>query len=252
MNYSVTFKNYWYAGVFAQLAPFKTYDFYESRVGRIFEQVEYVYANLNWSSDARKRFYVQGNFEWAESPFPNDPLYAAGITPALRLGDRFTVSHEIFVSHDNSNPGYIYHTSIDSVFFGRRIIDRVVNTFSAQYTFNPKTTFAVRARHYWTRLTYNRSYFLNIDGSLTEIPLVNGFDTNFDAVNLDAVFTWQFAPGSFMTLTWKNAIFHSDDQARYDYFDNARHTWKEPKSNQFSVKMIYYLDYVKVRGWVNR
>jgi len=113
-------------------------------------------------------------------------------------------------------------------------------------------SFTLRARHYWTRLTYTNTYFLNDDGSRADVPFVDGYDRNFNAVNLDAVFTWQFAPGSFMTVAWKNAAFQTDGESRFNYADNARHTWDTPKSNQLSVKMIYYLDYIKVRGWFRK
>jgi len=247
----MTFKNFWYLNVFTQLSP-ESIDIYESRVGRSYIQPAYVYTSVLVQSDSRKRFSVSANGEWSESTNYHDALKAITLTPTLRIGDRFSIAHEALISQDRGNFGFLYMTSPDSIYFGRRVVDRVVNTFGLRFTLNPRASFTLRARHYWTRLTYTNTYFLNDDGSRADVPFVDGYDRNFNAVNLDAVFTWQFAPGSFMTVAWKNAAFQTDGESRFNYADNARHTWDTPKSNQLSVKMIYYLDYIKVRGWFRK
>lgn len=250
------FKNEWVINWYNEASPFYTRDYYEPRVnGRWYNQVPYVFSSLYLGTDSRKKFSVEGHVAWAESPKYDDPLYEFEIGPYLRISDKWSIWYDVFWNIDKGNFGFIYMTSDDSIFIGRRVIDRVVNTFNTSYNFSPKLSVTLRARHYWTQLTYTKYYFLEQNGDITE----NGdaaepgqFDTNFDAVNLDAVLTWQFAPGSFMTLAWKNAVLYSDGNPRYDYFDNARHVWESPKSNQVSLKMIYYLDMVKLRSWMSK
>ncbi|HZG00235.1 MAG TPA: DUF5916 domain-containing protein, partial [Chitinophagales bacterium] len=249
------FKNNWLINWYNEAAPLWTRDYYEPRVeGRWYNQVPYVYSQLYVGTDARKKISVSGHVAWAESPNTDDPLYEIEVAPTVRVSDRWSVGYATFMSLDKGNYGFIYMLNEDSIYLGRRVIDRVVNAFNTTYNFSPTLSFSLRARHYWTQLTYKRLYFLerNGDRTSTDVADPRQFDTNFDAVNVDAVVSWQFAPGSFMTLAWKNAVLYRDGHVEFDYFDNARHAWEAPKSNQVSLKMIYYLDVVKVKSWLDR
>ena len=73
------------------------------------------------------------------------------------------------------------------------------------------------------------------------------YDQNFNALNLDLVYSWQFAQGSFMNVVWKNAILTSDQNAAITFFDNLGRTLSRPSSNSFSIRIIYFLDYLQVR-----
>jgi RAB protein geranylgeranyltransferase component A len=61
-------------------------------------------------------------------------------------------------------------------------------------------------RHYFSDVTYKQFYTLNQDGSLAE---TNAFNKNlngtYNAWNVDLRFSWWFAPGSQLTLLYRNA-----------------------------------------------
>ena len=63
------------------------------------------------------------------------------------------------------------------------------------------------------------------------------------------VFSWWFAPGSEMSVVWKDAIETSQRaaDARLPYFDNLQSTLNAPQNNAVSVKVLYYLDYLSLR-----
>lgn len=75
-------------------------------------------------------------------------------------------------------------------------------------------------------------------------PLTN-YNINF--FNVDMVYTWQFALGSFINIGWKNAIENFDPTLERDYFKNLKSTLASDQLNNFSVKVIYFLDCAKLK-----
>ena len=71
-------------------------------------------------------------------------------------------------------------------------------------------------------------------------------DNTYNAFNVDAVYSWWFAPGSEMSLVWKDAIATSRQasDARLPYFSNLQSMLNAPQNNSLSVKVLYYLDYL--------
>ncbi len=50
-----------------------------------------------------------------------------------------------------------------------------------------------------------------------------------------------------MSVVWKNAILTADQALLTDYFDDLDQTVSSPQQNSFSIRILYYLDYQKLR-----
>jgi len=61
------------------------------------------------------------------------------------------------------------------------------------------------------------------------------------------VYTWRFAPGSELSLVWKNMVYDDQSIIVYPHFKNLDNTINFPQTNSFSVKIIYYLDYLYLK-----
>jgi ABC-type multidrug transport system permease subunit len=59
--------------------------------------------------------------------------------------------------------------------------------------------------------------------------------------------TWRFAPGSELTVVWKNSILNQDKVIPNDYFMNLKNMFDQPQMNSISFKAIYYFDYQSLR-----
>ena len=61
------------------------------------------------------------------------------------------------------------------------------------------------------------------------------------------VFSWNFAPGSFLNVVWKNSLQELNEiesVAEQSFVDNLENTLNSNAFvNSFSVKLSYYLDY---------
>ena len=65
------------------------------------------------------------------------------------------------------------------------------------------------------------------------------------------VYTWEFAPGSFLNIVWKNAAQNFTNDVEKGYFKNLGNTIDGDSNNNFSVKVIFFLDYLKLKKYIN-
>jgi hypothetical protein len=70
----------------------------------------------------------------------------------------------------------------------------------------------------------------------------SNYNVNF--FNVDMVYTWQFAPGSFVNVVWKNSIDEYNQTVTDSYFKNLGATVNAPQLNSLSLRVIYFLDYL--------
>ncbi len=132
--------------------------------------------------------------------------------------------------------------------FGRRNVNTLTNSLYASYAFSNRSSVNFRLRHYWSRADYDKFYTLKEDGYLETTEYSNNQDINFNAFNIDMTFTWYFLPGSELNIVWKNAIIQQGDDALMDFGENITQTLSSPQTNSFSLKVIYYIDYLSASG----
>ena len=116
------------------------------------------------------------------------------------------------------------------------------------YSFSTKSSLSLSFRHYWSPVQYEDQYYvLNTDGTLSIDDYFENNDINYNIWNLDLNYTWQFAPGSFLTALYRNSIFNEDDLSYIDFRDNLSYLFDEPINNVVSLKLIYFLDYNQLK-----
>ena len=53
---------------------------------------------------------------------------------------------------------------------------------------------------------------------------------------------------SKLSIVWKNALYSSTNKVDYSYFENTKTLTELPATNSISLKLLYYLDYYKVKS----
>ncbi len=247
-----TFTNYITTGFHLHLSPVESRDYYEPRVdGWMVKRPPVWGIGGFFSPDYRKRFIVDvGGGYWAASEYGQSGYYFS-LKPRFRVSDRFTIRLELEYDFDWNSLGYVTD-SIDSngeekIIFGARDIQTIENILSMQYIFTRNISLSLRARHYWITVEYDRFYDLQKDGDLIGNTYSGDHDFLVNAFNVDMVFRWIFAPASELLFIWKNNIFNEKNEVARDYFDNLRYTFNSPMGNSFSLKLLYYLDYQKLK-----
>lgn len=236
--------------------PVVTYDPFEARVpGRLYAFPTNVEGRVWISSNYNKPFAVDLDGYYRHFNDPGDgtgardrKIMKASFEPRLRPNDRTFVILSASHSFRDEDLGWVAFDA-DSIILGRRDLWTTELGIEGQYIFNNRMALTLRARHYWSRARYVDFHRLLDDGYLAPTGY-DGLDedgqpvhdVDFDAFTVDLIFRWNFAPGSEMTLGWKDNIFTSDNVIMVNYFDDLRNTWEAPGVNSFSLKVLYFID----------
>jgi hypothetical protein len=178
--------------------------------------------------------------------------FSSRIEQEVKLSTRMIMGLELDYSNSRNEMGWVAFDQVtNDIVFGKRDNTTITTTIQSEYIFTADSYLTFRLRHYWSRADYDGLFFRLLEnGSLSPVTYSGNPDRNYNAFNIDMVYTWRFAPGSEMTLVWKNAIYSSDSLIAYDYMDNLRNMFEYPVLNSLSLKILYYLDYqsLKKRG----
>ena len=118
-----------------------------------------------------------------------------------------------------------------------------------------------RLRHYWSTVDIKKFHLLGEDGYLydTEFNAIDDqgnseYDKSFNAFNIDMVYTWVFAPGSQLSIVWKNSILDFSESIPENWGRDFERTLDQPQVNSFSIKALYFIDYYSLtkKGRTNK
>ncbi|MBS0010029.1 MAG: carbohydrate binding family 9 domain-containing protein [Bacteroidales bacterium] len=244
----VTFINHLTVFLRAEYKPRGEDDYYEPRIsGWYYRRGRELSANAWISTDRSKSLSGNIRFSYNKIWSPYDQYqYSFSVRPTLKLTDRFSLEYDIEFRNRLNDIGYVdYVADPETIVFGLRNNSTLENTFQSGFIFSANSYLSLRLRHYWSRADYQGEYFtLNRDGSLSGSDSDNNYDYNYNAWNIDLVYTWRFAPGSEMSIVWKNSIYSGSSQIYYDFRENLGHMFDTEMSNSFSLKILYYLDWM--------
>ncbi|MBA9078106.1 DUF5916 domain-containing protein [Rufibacter quisquiliarum] len=199
------------------------------------------------SSDYRKKFALDLNGGVYHSPAYDQLNTWVGISPRVRVNDHLQMVYSAELSRDLRDYGFAGNGENDSIFFGSRTVHTVTNSLTGTYIFNARTALNLNMRHYWSSANFYDYFLLQDNGDLEPVDHTPSSpwakDRNFNAFNIDLVYSWRFAPGSEVSVVWKNAISQELFPEQNNYLMNLRNTLQANQLNSFSVKILYYLDY---------
>ncbi|OFY27891.1 MAG: hypothetical protein A2275_13690 [Bacteroidetes bacterium RIFOXYA12_FULL_35_11] len=247
VNLNTTFKNYFSIGLYNSIEPRGRHDYYEPRTtGRFFNKSRYTSSSLWASTDYRKTFALDVTADAFFSDGPNEGLFFS-ISPRVRVNDHLLFTYAINPGKDINDRGFAKKINADSIVFGRRNIQTIINSFNGAYVFKNKSTLSLTLRHYWSKVDYREYYLLNDEGNLDAyLGYSENHDINFNTFTIDMIYSWNFAPGSYMNIMWKNDIYKEENilENKFDsFFPNFDKTINSSQINSLSVKLIYYIDY---------
>jgi hypothetical protein len=204
---------------------------------------------LRGDTDRSKKLYVEAELEYFKNwSAYNQRGFAWSLAPEYKVSRRFSFGYSLDISRGFNDIGYVDATIFDDIIFGKRDVTTITNTLSGAFIFTADSYLTLRGRYYWSRAEYDGDYFLlQNDGGLMDSFYPGAPNVNSNFLNIDMVYTWRFAPGSELSLVWKNAIASSGSLIVYNGFDNLRDLLQTPQTNSISLKILYYLDYQNFR-----
>jgi hypothetical protein len=247
-----TFRNHFSFGVNSDIKPVPGYDYDEPRVAGFRYKTHGYYNGSFWiSSDYRKPIAIDINAGAWQYINDNKSGYWYGISPRFLISDNLFIVYNFNQSEDFNSTGYVGRSSsLDSVFFGRRAYNKITNGLSTNYILNRNSSISMSLDHNWTRVKYFDYHLLDRNGNLTPLPqgFISRDNINRNFFNVDVAYVWQFAPGSELSVVWKNGLSTHSSDIDISFGDNINRMMKNEAQNTFSVRILYYLDYLYLKN----
>ncbi|MFI5185541.1 MAG: DUF5916 domain-containing protein [Chitinophagales bacterium] len=246
INANSQLKNLWYIGALVGY-DFKYNDFYEPRVaGRVFKGWSDWFVDGWFQSNQSKRYNVHTELLFVDRSLFNGKRYLLNFNQGFRFNNKFSINHSLSLEPQTNNAGFATIDSANNIIFGRRNRNTIENIVVFKYNFNARMGILARVRHYWSKVDYKEFFSLQQNGSLQKNATFNqNVNNDVNYFNIDMTYTWEFAPGSFINIVWKNAVYTSADIVEENYFKNFTHTVQADQNNNLSFKIIYFLDCLK-------
>lgn len=243
-NVNSQLKNLWQVGINGDIRPERN-DFYEARVpGRLVKQPSSWMTGFWVNTNSAKKYAASFELYHRTAEKYNTSNLEMFISNGYRFSNKLSVSISNYFEVHNRNFGFAAHSPIsDSIFMSLRKIRTAENILNTKYSFTNKMWLTLRIRHYWSKVNYSDFMNLNEDGTVTPVASIStNPNINVNLFNVDMNYTWQFAPGSFINITWKTASDLYDQMVMERYFRNLQKSVEAPSFNSLSLKIIYFLD----------
>jgi hypothetical protein len=223
-------------------------DFYEPRVANRFYKTPAGFSVDGWiETNSAKKYYVLLDANFGFTNLFNNRYYNLQISNNYRFSDKFSVGQILNLNPSYNDAGFAAISGSD-IIFSKRDRLTVENILTSKYNFNRRNGITFRLRHYWSQVRSKVFYTLRQDGSLVKNVIYDGnTNQNLNIFNIDMLYTWEFAPGSFLNIVWKNSVYSGDQRINDSYFKNFKNTVASPQDNNLSLKVIYYLDALSFR-----
>lgn len=253
-NINAQLKNLWYININGDIKPASN-DFYEARLpGRMVKQPASWMKGFAISTNSAKKYSASINVYHRVSEKYNTSNLEMNTSNSYRFNNKLSVGLSHFFEFHNRNFGFAaLSANADSVFLSLRKIRTAENVLNIKYNFNNKMGLTLRVRHYWSKVKYYDFKNLQTDGTVENLASIDqNPDINVNLFNVDMNYTLQFAPGSFINLTWKTSSELYNQLVMQRYYRNLGKSIDTPSFNSLSLKVIYFLDYLSLKKKTNK
>lgn len=254
LNFNTTNKKNDYCGFGLSGRPIVTYDFYEPRSNndtRFLAIPRIMSGFIYFSSNYNRRFALDVNPSLGVVDEKDRINYGISIEPRYRFSNKFSLIYSFNFFRQNNDIGYAATSdTTNEIFMGRR--DRVTytNTIQGKLSLNDLMNFNLAVRHYWSYADYHQYYALQNDGTLAETTSYTGNrNENFNTWNLDLSYSWWFAPGSQLSVLYRNNAGSLENEIQKDFGSNIKNVINHSNLDHIlSVSIRYFIDYNSLKS----
>lgn len=257
INLNIKNKKNHFFGLRIGSSPFKTYDYYEPRSANKYVIIpSRIGSAFFFSSNYNYKFAFDLNTSYSKSDEAGRNNYNFMASPRYRFNDKLLLNYSFNFQGQKNNKGFV--DSIDNDFnpltpktiiFANRNVITYSNSISGKYAPNSTTTFNLLLRHYWSYAENKNFLGLMDNGNLTDFPSYSvNKNSNFNSWNLDLSYSWWFAPGSQISILYRNSSANFEREINKDFGNNVTNLLNNDVLNHaFSISVRYFIDYNQVK-----
>ena len=250
-------KNHFF-GIGIDANPLETYDYYEPRTADryVIKPTKiggYIYVSTNYNNS----FAIDVNPSYAFFDEAGRNSYGFSVGPRYRFNDKLSLNYNFNFFRQNNNKGYIDSINDDmnsatpnTIVFANRNVITYSNTLSGKYSLNSQMTFNISLRQYWSYAENKNTLSLEQNGRLADFT---GYTANknssFYSWNADLSYSWWFAPGSQVSVLYRNNAGAFERDINKEFRDNVTNLLNnDALSHVFSISVRYFIDYNQVKN----
>jgi hypothetical protein len=248
LQFNITNKKNDYIGFGVNTNPLKTYDFYETRSydeRKFVEIPELMSFFFYFSGNYNRKFALDFNPSFTFFNELQRVTYSFSFGPRYRFSDKFSLITNFRFVRQNKNTGWAAFDEFENTIFARRDRKSITSTLTAKYSINNKMNFNLNVRHYWSSLNIEQYLTLLEDGTfVNNNTYAEDRNQNLNTWNLDLAYSWWFAPGSQISILYRNNSFLYDRNTSKTFNDNINDAIDSKNLNHiFSISIRYFIDY---------
>ena len=233
----------------ATLSPFETFDFYFPGIdGRYNYNPKYIDLTSVISSNRNRRysFDLTGNF--VKHDQPGRKSYTISLGQEYRFSDKFYVRYGVRGIKDRNDIGLVDYSNND-IIYARRDINTLEHQITSKYSINNVMNFNLKVRYYWAHAINNKFLTLREDGYFDENTTYNlNKNINQNIWNFDLSYTWWFAPGSLVSVLYRNNSSLAERNFNTNFSNNLKNVLSNNPNNTISISFRYYIDYNQAKN----
>lgn len=249
-NFS-TLKNDWILFTFIA-SPFETFDFYYPGIeGRFNYTPKYFTLDGFFKSNDNRRYSIEFNPVFTKYDLEKRKNYAITLTQQYRFNDKLFLRFGSRAIKERNDIGLVAYDNSD-IIFAKRDINYFENQLTGKYSINNVMNFNLKVRYYWAYAINSEYLTLRDDGYFDK-------NTTFDANtninrniwNFDLSYTWWFAPGSLISVLYRNNSDLRERVFNTNFGDNFKNVLSNNPNNTISISLRYYIDYNQAKNTFN-
>ena len=238
-----TLKNHYLEGKF-QLNPFDRYNFYEPRVyGRYVYIPKSIVGYAQFYSNDNRAFHYEVEASIEKFDEENRNTYTLNGGVKYRFSDKFSLSYNVYYTRKVNDRGGVGFDNND-IIFGERNREIWDHYCTGKYSINNKMNFNLIARYYSAYSENHEFFTLQEDGMLIpNTTYSQNKDRNLNSWNFDFSYSWWFAPGSEISVLYRNYALENTNNVEKNTLINLRNVFDANLTSILSVSLRYYIDY---------
>ncbi|RTY95544.1 hydrolase [Flavobacterium sp. GSN2] len=247
-----------YFGMGIDANPLETFDYYEPRsADRFVIKPTKIGGFIYLSSNYNNPFAINFNPSFAIFDETGRNSYGFSLGPRYRFSDKISLNYNFNFLRQNNNKGYVDSVNDDmnattpnTIVFANRNVITYSNTLSGKYSLNSQMTFNLSIRQYWSYAENKNALSLQQNGRLANfMAYTSNKNSSFYSWNTDLSYSWWFAPGSQVSVLYRNNAAAFERNINKEFGENVTNLLNnEALSHVFSISIRYFIDYNEVKN----